>query len=220
MIKIKQFTKNPLTTMGEMAGYCYDTTNPKAFKRIGMACMKEGHHRVTEFADVTMEISGYSAKVVRELYCHIIGTSRLQASTRYIDYSEQFRYITPPSINNKDKLEVWENCMYDIQQSILKLKELGVPTEDYTNLLPLAYSTKMVLKINVRALIHMFNMRSCTLAYHEFRELMKEMKRELENLDEEWKWISDNFFVPKCVRDGFCIESKRHCGLRPLREEK
>lgn len=99
------------------------------------------------------------------------------------------------------------------------LKELEIPNEDLTNLLPLAYDTTMVLKINLRALIHMFHVRACTCAYWEYREFMKELKDLLGGLDEEWKFIADNYFVPKCVAIGYCTEKTRHCGLRPLKEK-
>lgn len=53
-----------------------------------------------EFPQIYLEISGYSARVIRELYTHISGApTRLQASTRYIDYTnEGFDCIIPKSI--------------------------------------------------------------------------------------------------------------------------
>lgn len=109
--------------------------------------------------------------------------------------------------------------MCNIKESMLKLKELGIPTEDYTNLLPLAYSSTIVLKINLRALIHMFNLRLCTCAYWEYREFMIELKKMLSELDDEWKFLSDNYFVPKCIANGYCDEKTRSCKLMPLKSE-
>ncbi|MGL5751528.1 MAG: FAD-dependent thymidylate synthase [Paraclostridium sp.] len=220
MIKILDITKNPLTHMGMIAGICYGQDNPKRFRKIAERCLSEGHGRVSEFANVTIEIDGYSAKVIRELYTHIIGTNRVQSSTRYIDYSSGgFEYTVPESVS-KDlhSRMIWDNVMNTIQASMNQLKEKGVPVEDFTNLLPLAYTTKMVLNINIRALVHMFNVRACTCAYWEYRDLMKELKSVLSQQDDEWKYISDNYFVPKCVAIGFCDESTRHCGIRPLKK--
>ena len=220
MIKILNYTHNPLTTIGGIAGVAYNSTNPKRFRKIAEVCMKEGHDRVTEFADVTISISGYSAKVVRELYTHIIGTSRLQASTRYIDYSKSFNNIVPLTVKgNKKAKEVWDKTIDSISNGMRELKELGIPTEDLTNLLPLAYDTTMVLKINLRALIHMFHVRACTCAYWEYRLLMSELKNVLKELDDEWSFIADEYFVPKCIASGYCTEKTRHCGLRPLKED-
>lgn len=220
MIRILEIDKKPLTKIGQVAGYCYDTTNPKAFKRIGKSCLAEGHGRTLEFVDMILEIDGISAKLARELYTHIIGTSRLQASTRYIDYSKQFDYVTPETIQkNEEALKVWNLHMTQVQGAMRKLKELGIPTEDFTNVLPLAYSTKVVIKINLRSLIHMFNVRACSCAYLEFRQLMANIKHLLSDVDEEWKEIADKYFVPKCVAVGYCEEKRRHCGLRPLKGE-
>lgn len=67
MIKIISYTQNPLTYIGGISGICYGTTNPKRFPNIAKRCLEEGHGRISEFADVTIEISGYSAKLLREI---------------------------------------------------------------------------------------------------------------------------------------------------------
>lgn len=50
-----------------------------------------------------MILDGYSARVIREWYTHIGGSpTRLQASTRYIDYEHGFDYVVPPSIEKDE----------------------------------------------------------------------------------------------------------------------
>ena len=219
MIKILKYTELPLTTIGEISGICYGATNPKRYQNIAKRCFEEGHLRVSEYADVIIEISDVSAKVVREIYTSTIGVSKLQSSTRYIDYSECFDFVTPYTIDTDDKKVIWNETMKNISKAMNELKELGVPTEDFTNLLPLAYKTKTVLKINIRALMNMMNTRLCTCAYWEYIEIMKELKKKISELDEEWKFISDNYFIPKCIKNGYCDEKTRHCGIRPLKSE-
>jgi thymidylate synthase (FAD) len=94
------------------------------------------------------------------------------------------------------------------------LDNLGIKKEDYANLLPLAYEQKMVLKINVRALIHLFEVRTCTRAYHEFRDFMKELAMTLKTeCDDQWTWLVDNVFKTKCDVLGYCPEGKKFsCG--------
>lgn len=220
-IQILEIDNNPVTKIGKIAGLCYGQNNPKRFKAIGEQCISEDHGRTMEFPDMILELDGYSAKVIREVYTHIVGTSRLQASTRYIDYTKQFDYVIPKTVlRNTKALVIWQEHMKDAAKAMNGLKELGIPVEDFTNLLPLAYETKMVLKINLRSLIHMFHVRACTTAYWEFRDLMKDIKRTLRQHSEEWEWISDNFFVAKCIASGSCNEYKRHCGIRPLKTKK
>lgn len=221
-VKLLKYDEDVLKQIGMMAGICYGTTNEKAFKRIAKRCLAENHGRVTEFTDIYMEISGISAKVAREFYTHVIGTSRMQESTRYIDYSKgDLAVVKPKSVMaNEDASSLWDKTIFTIQQAMKDLKVFDVPVEDLTNLLPLAYETKIVVKINLRALIHMFHVRACTCAYWEYRDLMNVIKKEVSGISEDWKFIADNYFVPKCVASGYCDETTRHCGLRPLKEKE
>lgn len=217
MVEIILIHDNPLTYMGQVAGLCYGVDNEKRYRKIAESCLKSGHGRVSEFVDIAFKIDGYSAKVIRELYTHIIGTTRLQESTRYVDYSDKFKYVTPPSIVNCGGVEEWHNAMETVINTINILKEKGVPAEDYSNLLPLAYVTKIAFKINLRALIHLFNLRTCSCTYHEFRRLMNDIKNEISKLGEEWKFISDNYFVTKCDVTGYCTEYRTPCQKYPLK---
>lgn len=209
MIKIRKFTPNPMNQMGSAAGYAYNTTNEKYFERIAKQCLDEGHHRVAEFPDIEFEFSEYSGKVIRELFRHIHLTA-LQESTRYVDM-ENFKYQIPPSVlKNKEALDIWNEHMKITTENISKLKKTGVPTEDFSNLLPLAYDTKGIMKIGLRELMHIFNVRSCTCAYHEARKFCSDLKKEIENLgDAQWEWISKKYLVPKCDIKLFCEEEKR-----------
>lgn len=207
MIKVINYTPNPLSLMGECASACWGST-PSS--QIGIDCIESGHGRVLEYPDVIIEVSGYSAKVIREIYTHIIGTTRLQASTRYIKYGE-FNYITPSSITkNTLALAKYQKIMFAIQETYRELEELGIPKEDIGNILPLGMESKIVLKINARALLHMSEQRECNRAYWEFRKFMKELHDILEPLDNEWDKIM-SYAKPKCEVYGYCSE-KNSCG--------
>lgn len=196
---------------------CYGTdySDPKKNVKRAKTHIK-AHGRLQELPDVYMVIDGYSAKCLRELYTHIGGSpTRMQASTRYIDYSKEFNYITPSSVE-KDPVakKTWDMTMEFISNQMKQLKQLNVPVEDLTNILPLDYETKMIWKVNLRCLINFMNMRLCSRAYWEIRKLSKELKDELSNYSDEWKWICDEFFVPKCEVSGFCTEHEC-CGRKP-----
>ena len=135
-IQVLRFTKNPLTTIGECARRCWSSP-PGREVEIAMECIASNHGRVLEFADLTIEISECSARVMREIYTHIVGTSRLQESTRYVDMSN-FDYIVPKSIQKDDRaLSVYQKTMESIRAGIRELKEIGIPRQDYANLVPL-----------------------------------------------------------------------------------
>ena len=137
IIILPETTKNPITLMGARAGCCWNaniTDDEKNYKR-GLDCIKSGHGRVMEYVNVEMVIDGYSAKVLREYYTHIGGSpSRLQASTRYIDYSkgDGFSYTTPHSIEkNEDVSFEWSAMMLYINSKIRYLiNKHNIPVED------------------------------------------------------------------------------------------
>lgn len=215
----KHTTVNPITLMGEEAGICWGadiTDEAKNYKR-GVDCIKSDHGRAMEFPQVYLVLDGWSAKVIREFYTHIGGApTRLQASTRYIDYSKCFEVTTPNSIEqNPEAKKVWDDLLSQIPDVISRLKELGVPNEDATNVLPLASNTKVVVRTNLRNLIDMCHQRLCTRAYWEFRNLMKEILWQLENYSEEWEDIIHDLkvFKPKCELLGYCPET-RGCGKK------
>ena len=158
--------------------------------------------------------------MMRELYTHIGGSpTRMQASTRYIDYEKGFDVITPPSIeSNNDAMEVWCKAISDIKMAMGALKALGIPKEDYTNLLPLAYQSKMIWKVNLRTLVNFMNMRLCSRAYWEIREFSNMLKKALMGYSPEWEIICKELFVPKCDAVGYCTEAKC-CGRHKTKSE-
>lgn len=215
-IEIIDFTENPLTMMGESARRCWGTPKGREVK-IAKGCIESGHGRVSEFADIVIELSECSARVMREIYTHIAGTSRLQESTRYVDMTK-FKYIIPPKIEkNSQARAIYIEAIENLQYAMKGLKDLGIPKEDYANLCPLGSHSKMVLKINVRALLHMAEQRMCTRAYWEFRQFMQLLKDAIAQINEEWEYVA-NLLKPKCEQMGYCTE-EHCCGRYPKKDE-
>ena len=217
---LPETTKDPITTMGKRAGVCWGAQiddDEKNYKR-GLDCLQSGHLRVAEFVNVEMILDGYSARVIREWYTHIGGApTRLQASTRYINYGE-FEYVTPPSIkNNTAANALYHATMMMIADSVRKLEDLGCPREDAAMLLPLGMTTRVVDKRNLRNLIDMSRQRMCNRAYWEFREMFRDVLLALTNYSDEWERMIAMTMRPKCAIYGYCPE-KHGCGKYPRRE--
>ena len=213
-------TKNPIQMIGEEAGICYnsDTTSAEKNYKRGLQCIQDGHGRTMEFPDVYIIIDGYSARFMRELYTHIGGApTRLQSSTRYIDYGD-FDYILPATLDTDIKKEVYIHCMNLISEHFKTLQDLGVPKEDISNILPLGMKSKMVEKINLRTLVDMSHQRECSRAYWEFRDFMRDLKKALAEYSDEWALLVDMLFMPKCELYGYCSE-KFSCGRKPKKED-
>ena len=203
MIKVLNATINPIQFIGKVAGCCYGSKDePQANYKRGLKCIKDGHGRAMEFVDVTLEIDEVSARMIRELGRHVIGTSYLQASTRYITY-DNFDYYTPKNLKDDKEYHI---TMQNILASYQSLVEKGIPKEDVANLLPLGMNTKIVLKINYRALLHMAEVRMCERAYVEVRDFVKELIDVVSQIDDEWAELM-KFMLPKCKT---CTE-KENC---------
>ena len=188
--------------MGYNAGVCWAAPLDDAEKnrKRAISCIKAGHGRVLEYVDVEMVISGASARCLRELYTHIGGSpTRLQSSTRYVSEEQGFGYYIPPKIENNEELKpIYEEGMEMIQKTYNSLMARKATKEDAANILPLGMESKMVWKINLRALINFMNRRLCTRALKEIRDLSIEIKDRLAEKNEEWAWIAENLFVPTC----------------------
>lgn len=207
-------TKNPITKIGSRAGICYgtDTNTPEKNYKRGLQCIKDEHGRVLELVDVEMILEGYSARVMREWYTHIGGSpTRLQASTRYINY-DKFNYITPTSISANDKARrVYDSTMDIIADAYKELLRLDIKKEDIANILPMGMTSTVVDKRNLRNLVEMSKQRLCDRAYWEYQVLMLDIKNALREISDEWAWIVDNLMIVKCDYLERCPE-KISCG--------
>lgn len=194
-------TELPLQAIGERAGICWNapTDDAEANKKRAINCIKSGHGRVMEFVEIEVVLEDASARMMREIYTHIAGVTRLQSSTRYVSEENGFGFFEPPLIEKDNVMhEVYGRTMDEIQSGYNSLVQSGIPKEDAANLLPLGMNSKMVWKINLRSLVNFMNQRLCNRAYHEIREFAKELRKLLKAKNKEWEWIANNLFVPKC----------------------
>ena len=220
VIILPETTKDPISLIGRRAGVCYGANidDPEKNYKRGLECIKTNHGRTLEFPKVEMVLKDFSAKAIREWYTHIAGgPTRLQASTRYIEYGD-FSYVIPDTIGeNNKRARIYDSCMTTISESVKTLEELGVPKEDASMLLPLGMTTVEVDSRNLRNLIDMSRQRLCSRAFWEYREIMRQVMEGLRNYSEEWKTVVDMTFMPKCEALGYCPE-KFSCGRKPKRD--
>lgn len=222
VIILPETSRNPIQLIGRRAGICWgaDITDPEKNYKRGLDCLESNHGRTLEFVNIEAVFKNWSARCIREWYTHIGGApTRLQASTRYINYSKGFDYVIPDKIkNNPDALNEYEYAIKTVTDAANHLeKELKIPREDVANLFPLGMNTTIVDKRNLRNIIDMSHQRMCTRAYWEYRQLFKMYSDKLSEIDDEWKYIVDRYFKPKCELTGYCTE-KKSCGRMPKKE--
>jgi len=138
--------------------------------------------------------------------------SQLQQSQRYVKEGN-FGYITPPSFAKAPEfLERFRRLQQDIQDlQCYGLNEAGLPAEDVRFGLSNATETRFVITTNARQLRHMFNLRCCSRAQWEIRDLFN-------GLLEHYKRIAPNIFWragASCDDLGYCPEGGASCGRAP-----
>lgn len=185
----------------------------KAFKN----AMDSGHHSVAEHITFTFAIEGISRACSHQLVRHRMA-SYSQQSQRYVKM-DGFEYVKPPSIpddklfNGEDNARIFANIMYELECTYKSMIEAGIPEEDARYILPNACCTNIVMTVNLRELIHIAELRLCTRAQWEIRELAEKMVECVENIHGHGDVLAQ-YLVPQCQKLGYCPE-KKGCGRYP-----
>ena len=176
--------------------------------------ISSGHFSTIEHVQLSCAISNVSRACTHQLVRHR-HISFSQKSQRYVKEKGEFDYIIPNSIKNnpelKEKFETFIKQTADLYQEFINA---GITAEDARSILPNATASSLVASLNLRELIHLANLRLCTRAQLEIRQMVKAMCEEVVKVE---PWLSD-YLVPKCERLGYCDEDKS-CGRIKTKEE-
>ena len=178
---------------------------------------ESGHTSVLEHVKFTFAIDNVSRVLTHQLVRHRLA-SYSQQSQRYVKLQTDFsidNYVIPPKIKkNKLAYSKYEVILSDIQKSYNELVDLGIEPEDARFVLPNAAKTRIVVTMNCVALLHFFDLRSCSLAQWEIRNLSDEM---LGVCKDKLPVVFKNA-GSRCISLGYCPESfKRSCGKYPIK---
>ncbi|MDD2647659.1 MAG: FAD-dependent thymidylate synthase [Eubacteriales bacterium] len=172
-----------------------------------------GHLSVLEHASFTFLVEGVSRSLLAQLTRHRIASFSVQ-SQRYVSYDGGFSYVVPPAIEalGAEAVEEYEREMAEMQSWYLAWQEkLGgkgeKANEDARFVLPNACTTRLMVTMNVRELLHFFALRSCSRAQWEIRALARKMLAECYAVCPA---LFENA-GPDCVR-GKCSEGAKTCG--------
>jgi len=76
----------------------------------------------------------------------------------------------------------WEETMEWIEERYLHLIDMGAKNQDARKVLPNSTACKIMMTVNLRELLHIYDLRSSPAAYPEMRELMRLMKIEVDKV--------------------------------------
>ena len=177
-----------------------------------------GHESVFEHATFTFGIEGVSRVLLAQLTRHRLASFSVQ-SQRYVSYEKGFGYIIPPSIEAlggeavqkyHDQMNMIEQWYKEWQQVLGNNGEKS--NEDARFVLPNACETRLLMTMNIRELWHFFNLRMCSRAQWEIRNMAEQMhKLCLETAPDLFAWAG-----PACLR-GKCPEGEKSCGLQSIK---
>lgn len=205
--------------------------------------LDSGHQSVAEHVYFTFAIEGISRACSHQLVRHRAGIVFSQQSQRYVEIKENEDYISNilwhgyrfknPSefpetfyeVKKQECREVAEKYFthvkdYNIDEYLqclvyyLRAIKDGVKPEDARNVLPNATKTNITMSLNYRELIHICNLRLCTRAQKEIRDLFALIVKEVKNVDERLA----SYLVPQCDVHGVCFENQC-CGRKPRLED-
>jgi thymidylate synthase (FAD) len=131
-----------------------------------------------------------------------------QQSQRYVSYAEEPCFIVPPDIAaDPDATARFSQSTAAAFAAYREMIDSGVAAEDARYLLPNAMETKIVVTMNVRELLHFFELRCCKRSQWEIRAVALRM---LELAEPTAPYIFMD--AGASCRRGPCREGKMTCG--------
>ena len=236
-VKLIQITQSPIDVMWVAARTCYSSKSPvemwdKIFDvytdpdnvfseepekqeaqhwNLVKKVLDSGHQSIAEHVYFTFAIEGVNRALTHQLVRHRIGVVYSQQSQRYVNEKSGFEFEVPQSIQKIDELHnEFYALMQHIQNFYNKAIEYDIKPEDARSVLPNAALSNITLSINLRELIHVCNLRLCTRAQLEIRNLFKEIVKCVKEQDDRLA----SYLVPQCEVLGLCTE-KECCGRKP-----
>ena len=215
-VELLYHTPDPERAIATAARLCYapvgaselmETMPPERIRSVLSTIMKSGHFSTLEHVSYTFAIDGVSRAMTHQLVRHRLASFN-QQSQRYVKFKDGLNTIKPASVaENEEAGALFDEAVDAAVEAYQKLLDAGVPAEDARYLLPNSAETKIVVTMNVRELLHFFELRCCNRAQWEIRELAHKM---LELVRPTAPYV---FFDagPSCVR-GACSEGKMTCG--------
>ena len=215
-VELLYHTPDPERAIATAARLCYapvgaselmETMPPERVKSVLSTIMGSGHFSTLEHASYTFAIDGVSRALTHQLVRHRLASFN-QQSQRYVKFKDGVDVVVPDSVKATPETQaVFDEAIEACVSAYKKLLDAGVPAEDARYLLPNAAESKIVVTMNVRELLHFFNLRCCNRAQWEIREMAHRM---LVLVRPTAPFVFAAAGAP-CV-SGTCPEGKMSCG--------
>lgn len=202
-VDLIRFTADADGLAGLAAAECTDSGNPDSSLR---HAMENGHLSVAEHACFTFRIKGVSRVLLAQLTRHRIASFSVR-SQRYCAVEPE--WIIPPRVIEKGWEENYLSMCGDCYRLYCAMLAQGVPAEDARYVIPQGASCSLLVTMNVRELLHFFELRCCSCAQWEIRNMAWELLKHCQK-------AAPKLFAkagPACIK-GPCPEGKRSCRMK------
>jgi thymidylate synthase (FAD) len=160
-----------------------------------------------EFVDYTFMITGVTRAFTHQLVRHRVGVSFAQQAQRVVDMSEFECLETGMCVGNA----TYEEAVNNIQKAYSELIKQGVNPQDARGILPTNVLTNILMKVNLRSLSGLLNVRLCFKAQGEFQKVARKMR---DVVLEVHPWAS-TVLQAHCVQHGNCLfPNFKECPVR------
>ena len=180
-VEIVKHTPDPEAVVALAARQCYAAgfvmdgcSTPDQDADLIRKVLGLNHASVAEHAVFTFAIRGVSRALSHQLVRFRMA-SFSQQSQRYTSVGDE--YVVPETIIDSQFGATYHYAIKLAYETYEAMVKAGVPKEDARYVLPNACPTNLIMTMNARELLHAFNLRCCTRAQWEIRELFNEILR-------------------------------------------
>ena len=193
-VELLYHTPDPERAIATAARLCYapvgaselmETMPPERVRSVLSTIMGSGHFSTLEHASYTFAVDGVSRALTHQLVRHRIASFN-QQSQRYVKFKGDIPMVKPATVAADPECD----RLFDEAAAAVA-----------------ACETKIVITMNVRELLHFFELRCCNRAQWEIREMAWKM---LELARPTAPYIFADAGAP-CIH-GTCPEGKMTCG--------
>lgn len=212
--------KNFIKKHGEFAAICYNTPKEKA-EAVGLHCLKSGHFSGSRHLHFVFELENVPRSAVDQIVRHNIGFVTNVQSLRYCNKDGKISiYMAPELVDNPYMIKTIQdqenivNAQYNYIQGYLEEGHIKgeKANEIARTILPIGISTSCNIAVNIECLAHLANVRLCTRAELPIRTIVKEMVRQVVEVEPRYKFL----LVPQCKKLGYCPENNKECARYKL----
>lgn len=173
------------------------TEDCESAKKIIKILLDNHHEAMIEFADIMVRLN-CDIGVYKDLSRHRLCSFAIE-STRYCNYSKgkfnkEITFIEPCNIEKYDnttlrdvsftepfytkEYQLWYDTMQIIEDSYIRMSELGCKPDQLRMLLPHSTAASVVMKANIREWRHILKLRTSNAAHPSVQQVMKMVLKE------------------------------------------